>query len=241
MQKTIKTLSIFFVILLLLEGCASENVNTKQTESMVPNTQQGTAQSKEKQDMAYISSVNGGCKLAKIGESAVVRGFSYTVNSVSYTKQQGNWDDISGGLPKLDVNKKIVDPNKYYIVVNVTVKKMKDLNQYNAYAWNSINLDYIAKRERQIGAIEIDSATIVCQSKEREDLNAAYDEDFKVGEEKTTDLIYVIDLAETGNNPYLMLGVNPAGVDYSQQKPDDYCEIYLEPLKGVFDEANSKK
>lgn len=248
-KKNIIAICTSLMILLFIQGCsAQKNMDQKKesnyksmTESIAESEGMNTSQEKndklqQDKDTAYISSINGGCKLAHIGDSVTLHGLSYTVNSVSYTKQQGAWDDISGDIPVLDENKTITAKNQYYVVVNVTVKNIDfDENKDGTFYWNMIWLDSLSKEYHQIGPFELDSASIVCQSKEREENDNVYKQNITKGEEVTTDLIYLVDLDQTGTHPYFMLGVNPSGLNYSQQKPTEYFEVYLKPLTGAFE------
>lgn len=231
----------------ILQGCG-KNTNTentkKETESIF-TTEQDTQMQDEK-NRAYISRYNKDCKLADIGETVNLKGMEYTVNSVMFTKQKGNWDNLNGiSGDEVDQNNRLIDKNSYFIVANITVKKLEDNDFTNHFYWNSIWLGILGKSKdtKAMNLEENYSASIVCQSKERENSKSAYQEKFKIGEEKTTDMIYFVTLGkdEVQKKNFYVLDFDPQGLGHSDESPKDYFEVYLKPLEGGLYETNLKK
>lgn len=241
MKKIKFILCLCLSISLLFTACTIQKStknreNTTNKESI--DTQDKGSVGATKQDLQGLMEIaTRGCKIAKEGEDIQLDSMAYRVNQVTLTKQQGDWTDISGEEVKLDQNKNIIG-DATYVVVNVTVKKTAECN----FWWNSLWLAFFSNDNLNIGPSELVSASLF-QTFDPNDpkYNDIYQSDMKVGDEVTTDLIYIVNNDEVEDNTHFLLEINPTGANLEDVKPDTYCMVYLASMEGVFDEAITEK
>lgn len=241
MKKIKSILCLCLSISLLFTACTIQK-NTRNQENTT-NQESVDAQdtgsvNDTKQDLQGLMEIaTRGCKIANEGEDIQLDAMTYRVNQVTLTKQQGDWTDISGAEVKLDSNKNIIG-DATYVVVNVTVKKTADFD----FWWNSLSLAYFTDDNLNIGPLELVSASLF-QTFDPNDpkYNDVYQSDMKVGDEVTTDLIYVVNDDEVEENTHFLIDINLGGANLEDVKPDTYCMIYLASMEGVFDETATEK
>ena len=119
-MKKLKYVGLFICMALCMTACSNQQKNKMQSATET-NYENDTEDAEQTLD-ARIEIATGGCKIAEEGEDIQQGPITYRVNQVTWTKQRGNWIDMSGPTPELDANNMIIG-DETYIVVNVTIKE----------------------------------------------------------------------------------------------------------------------
>lgn len=234
-------LCLCLILSLLFTACTVQknvkNTGNQKKQEQIDTESTGRAGNVKQDLQGMMEIATRGCKIAKEGEDIQLDSMSYRVNKVTLTKHQGDWIDISGEEAKLDSNKNIIG-DETYVVVNVTVKKTAECE----FWWNSLWLDSFTEDSLAIGPRELVSTSLIKYDDPNDPKNNdIYRSDIKVGDEITTDLIYVVNQKEIEPHIHFLLNINPDGASLINLKPDRYCMIYLASLEGAFNEATIEK
>lgn len=216
-----------FVFLLVcvsaLTGCQSTSLENN-SYSEESNSYLTEEISEEDKLMQTIEIVTHGCDISREGETAYLDPISLTVNDVTITRKKGDWYDFlspdlndEGNLPE----------DKAYVVVNVTIEKKGE----EEFWMNSICLDYFQDEDLRAGAIELDGTTLLKEDDGNQDIFQGL---VDTGESLTTDLVYIINKEEEGENAHFLLTYSQTGVGFEYAKPEDFMVIYLESAEDVW-------
>lgn len=226
-MKKNKWLAILFLVTVItcLIGCRSDNNTMDKMSEMDINAND------ENMDLnVLIDVMSGGCKVVNEGDTVEQDSVEYCVNDIYITKTQGKWQDISGIVPKLDSEKKVIEDMSYVVVdISVNVKK-------SDFWWNNINLSYFGVDERKWASVELTSVEGLRENGDPD----LYHMGILEGKKIRRKLIYVIEDEWINSDNHFFIELNSHGVGFENLDPNEYSLIYLRSME-CGNESNKKE
>ena len=226
-----KAILVCTLCTILLAGCAQQDNGQTPEESSETGTVQETAAVQETTaDLSVMmANATAGCQIGEEGQPIEQGGVTYCVDSVTMTKQQGDWMDISGAMPELDANGCIVG-DESYVVIHVTVQIQEECD----FWWNQFWLSSFEEDDLRIGPRELVSCSLVQNYDAQSVLdNDIYHANLAVGDEVEADLIFTLYDDEYNEKAHFLLEYNPTGTVIASIKPENHSMIYLKSLEDM--------